>query len=255
MFLAFDLVDKLKFQNPTSFLEKGRALKASSTRQVKAKLETFLNPNGSLDGSAMQVDWFPLITSDVFISHSHRDEERALMLAGWLSINFDLRPFIDSCVWGNSNDLLRMIDDEYCWNQNTETFSYEKRNGSTSHVHMMLATALAKMIDKTECAMILRTSNSITSEEATEKTASPWLFWEIATMSVIRRRSPSRGLVKKAQEILGETRKDLKIEYLLDLMSMNQIDNDILNKWIRACDADSLRGSKTLDVLYALVAK
>ena len=63
----------------------------------------------------MQANWFPQIKADIFISHSHKDKGLALALAGWLEETFGLTAFIDSCVWGYANKLLKMIDDEYCY--------------------------------------------------------------------------------------------------------------------------------------------
>ena len=45
-----------------------------------------------------------------------------------------------------SNDLLRRIDENYCRHSNGISFDYNKRNYSTSHVHMMLSIALSKML-------------------------------------------------------------------------------------------------------------
>ncbi|MCC5439660.1 hypothetical protein [Clostridium botulinum] len=43
-----------------------------------------------------------------------------------------------------------MIDNNYCFNKDTETYDYIKRNYSTSHVYIMLSTALSMMIDRAE---------------------------------------------------------------------------------------------------------
>jgi len=40
-------------------------------------------------------------------------------------------------------------------------YDYELRNYTTSHVHMMLSTALTEMIDNTECIMFYNTSLSV----------------------------------------------------------------------------------------------
>lgn len=42
-----------------------------------------------------------------------------------------------------------------------KTYDYNLRNYTTSHVHMMLATALTEMIDNTECIMFYNTPNSV----------------------------------------------------------------------------------------------
>src|SRR5574344_1933956 len=126
--------------------------------KVIEKISSFADEDDSLDGSKMQENWFPKIKADIFISHSHNDED--LALAGWLKETFGVTAFIESCVWGYVNKLLKKIDDVYCFNGN-HSYSYEKRNYSTSHVHMMLSVALTQMIDNTECLFFLNTPNSL----------------------------------------------------------------------------------------------
>jgi len=232
--------------------EAGQKLWNENATQVRTKLETFLRNDGSLDGSEMQKDWFPQVNADVFISHSHQDQMLAIRLAGWLSRQFDLRPFIDSCVWGNSEVLLKIIDDEYCWNPGKETYSYEKRNRSTSHVHMMLSVALTKMIDNTECAWVLNTQNSITSKDVIERTRSPWIFSEISTMRLIRRKGAEthRQQVKLAKAIAMGRRADalIDISYLAPLDSFAKVNAMTLQTW--KTTSSSLHA---LDLLYRLV--
>lgn len=66
-----------------------------------------------INGSEIQKECFPVIDADVFISHSHNDEDLANALAGWLHKKFDLKVFIDSNVWEYSDDLLTEINDKY----------------------------------------------------------------------------------------------------------------------------------------------
>ena len=62
---------------------------------------------------------------------------------------------------GYCDDLLRQIDNEHCKKEDGKTYDYNLRNYTTSHVHMMLSTALTEMIDKTECIMFYNTPNSV----------------------------------------------------------------------------------------------
>lgn len=252
MFRAFDA--KINWPSPSSELyDAGLAIWEDSAAQVRTKLKTFLRSDGSLDGSEMQQNWFPQVGADVFISHSHQDQRLAIALAGWLSNTFGLRPFIDSCVWGNADELLKIIDDEHCRDDPAKAlYSYEKRNRSTSHVHMMLATALTMMIDNTECAWILNTQKSITTESVIQRTHSPWIFSEIATMRLVRRKNPTahRERVKLAKSVLlGRTANfDINISYLTPLDSFAQLDTSILREWASTPDV-----GHSLDRLYALV--
>src|SRR5690606_26606894 len=84
-----------------------------------------------IDGSKLQADWFPNIEADIFISHSHRDKDLAIALSEYLYQNFDLNVFIDSCIWGYSDEHLKIIDDKYCLNSDQTTYNYSKRNYST----------------------------------------------------------------------------------------------------------------------------
>lgn len=141
-------------------------------KQVKNVLRNYVLKDGVIDGSIMQSNWFPKVEADVFISHSHKDEKRAIALAGWLYKKFGIKSFIDSCIWGYSNDLLKLIDKEHCYQEETNTYDYNLRNYSTSHVHMMLSVALTMMIDNTEC-ILSNTPNSITTSSIINKTESP----------------------------------------------------------------------------------
>lgn len=214
-----------------SLIREGKSAFEENCEIVKESLEAFLN-NGSIDGSQLQEHWFPQIEADIFLSHSHKDMDLAIGLAAWLKQEFSLNLFIDSCIWGYSDDLLKQLDERYCLNPGGETYSYQKRNGSTSHVHMMLNTALSKMIDQAECLFFLNTPNSITSKSAIEKTHSPWIYSEIAISEVVRRKSPARLRTKIAKLLEGEVfRGSLDIEYSLDLRSMKDIEIETLKGW------------------------
>jgi hypothetical protein len=200
----------------------------------------------------MSAQWFPEIKADVFISHSHRDRRLALELAGWLSTTLRITPFVDSDVWGNSDYLLREIDDALCWSAERGVYSYERRNESTSHVHMMLATALSKMIDATECVLFINTPNSITPAEAVEKTLSPWIFYELATVAQTRRRSPMdhRAVVKETTFAQKKALDEVLIEYDVNLSSLTIIDADVLNAW--KSQFQETLPDFALDILYEL---
>ena len=73
----------------------------------------------------------------------------------------------------------------YC--SNGTSFDYDKRNYSTSHVHMMLSIALSRMIDKCESVFFLNSENSISIAEeiSKERTASPWIYNELSLADMI----------------------------------------------------------------------
>ena len=198
------------------------------------KINSFVGDNGSLDGSKMQANWFPQIKADIFISHSHKDENLALALAGWLKVTFGLSAFIDSCVWGYTNDLLRIIDDRYCRNVNRNSYNYNKRNYSTSHVHMMLSVALSQMIDNTECLFFLNTPHSLTPNTTINQTESPWIYSEIAISRLVRKKKLEEYrnvALLESRQIFSAIKDTLKVQYDLPTDHLTDIDADILKRW------------------------
>jgi hypothetical protein len=208
---------------------------AKDSQQVEFILNTFVNSDNTLDGSTIQNFWFPQIEADIFISHSHKNKEEAIALAGWLSHNFKLRTFIDSCIWGYSNKLLLILDKEHCWMPNRGVYDYNLRNHSTSHVHMMLSTALTMMIDKCECLFFLNTPHSIKSYEKTDKTESPWIYSEIATTKIIEKKDPGRviELTETYSNFDGgdEIKKGMTMTYDVDLSHLTALDLNNINNW------------------------
>jgi hypothetical protein len=249
MYRAFNLGD-IHFKSDV-FAVKGASLIAANKSSVTKALDAFLL-DGKPDGSKMTENWFPEIKADVFISHSHKDRRLALELAGWLSTQLHITAFIDSAVWGSADNLLKNVDDALCFNPGGQTNSYEKRNESTSHVHMMLATALAKMIDKPECVIFVSTPNSITVVEAIEKTCSAWIFYELATVGQTRRRVPAehRPTLKEAAFGAKRALDEILIEYEVDISALTTIGADTLNKWGRQFE-EELRDFP-LDILYEI---
>jgi hypothetical protein len=225
-------------------------LQSHVKKRIHEGLEKYLNTEAVLDGTMMQEDWFPNVNAHVFISHSHQDEKLAGLLADKLYENFKILSFIDSFVWGFADELLKKIDDKYCKNKSIGSYDYKKRNYSTSHVHMMLATALTKMIDKAECLVFLNTPNSVSTNGIIAQTYSPWIYHEIATTKTIRIKRPGRvtkqihGLTKEAAEKLMES---LKIGYKVDFDNLTILDHNFLGKWV---DSGKTSPQDALDFLY-----
>jgi hypothetical protein len=229
--------------------EDGAPLRASQRAHVEKLLSAFKDSDGDLIASKLTADWFPDIAARVFISHAHEDSLLATRLAGFLHCHFELTSFIDSTVWGSSDQLLKMIDKEYCWQPESKTYSYEKRNRSTSHVHMMLSMALAKMINTCECVIFLNTPASISSADYINEqaTTSPWIYSEIAMTSLIQRRDPSAHRLRKSIVVMDEA---LKMKFDVDLGHLTAISGADIKSWLKG--ATSAKGSRALDVLYKM---
>ena len=220
---------------------------------MKSKLLKMIK-NCSLTTQALNADsiwdeWFPIVKADVFISHSSKDAGLARSFADWLKQKHQLTSFIDSEIWGHSDELLKDLDNEYCLNHGGETYSYEKRNGSTAHVHMMLSYALTRMIDRAECFIFLESHNSVTAEESVNGTYSPWIFHELATVDTIKIKKPKRIILKAISqnyELFTES-FTLQIRYPILGKRLREIDSSVLSTWT-ACSQKSQEHS--LDLLY-----
>ena len=209
---------------------------------------------GVLDGALIQEDWFPMVRTPVFISHSHKDLALAKKFAGWLWGRFKITSFIDSCIWGYADDLLKIIDDKYCLNDNKRTYNYKKRNLSTSHIHMMLMTALSKMIDKSECVFFLNTPNSNIAEGIKSSTLSPWIYGEIEISRLIEKKRPPRQYTRIYDHggRIIEIKEQLAIKYPLNLGHFYNLSHEVLLKW----DTSALYNAEdALDKLYKLTNK
>lgn len=211
-----------------------------------------------LDAEIIQNDWFPEINAHVFISHSHADIELAKRFAGWLYQRFGIVSFIDSCVWGYADDLLEKLDNKYCKNPTRETYNYEQRNLSTAHVHMMLMTALNKMIDKTECVFFINTPNSNIGNGGNPITMSPWIYGEIETSRLIKKKYPERDGIeyKKGGEILLEGKK-IDMIYPLDMGHFYSLEFGHLSTWKwKMIELGSNKNPlRALDELYNITPK
>ena len=217
---------------------------------VQENLQAFMYGNNTLDASQMQSNWFPQTRAHVFLSHSHRDAHNAIAFAGWLYHFFSIDAFIDSAIWGYCDNLIQIIDNEYSRGADGE-FDYIKRNISTSHVHMMLSTALTMMIDKTECLFFMDSPNSIMPTESIEKTASPWIYFEIATSQMIQKKAPVRTTVFESAETEQEyLKRSLTMAYELDLNHLSELNRPDLDYWSTAKQYHSPESA--LDELYSI---
>jgi len=224
-----------------SYLEVGKVVHGAVKKVFRETLNPYMRQDGILDATKMQANWFPQISADVFISHAHKDEDLAIALAGWLYQSFELVAFIDSCAWGHSNDLLKIIDKEYCYKPNSQTYDYDRRNYSTSHVHMMLATALTRMMDNCECLFFLNTPASITVEEAVSdqgQTLSPWIYHEIAMSQMLRQKDSATHRANSVLKAFNEAKAppELRMTYdvsLSHLLNIKKLDLDLWQIYLR----------------------
>ena len=151
---------------------------------------------------SIEENFFPNVRSQVFLSHSSRDKENALMLAGYLWDECKIEVFIDSMLWGYCDVLLRQLDEFYS-RTGTHRYNYGDRNITTAQVHVLLNMALARMINNTECFVFLESENSITNHDrhiSSEETASPWIYSELLLSEIIQKRTPKEHRIQHINE-------------------------------------------------------
>ncbi|WP_282020153.1 hypothetical protein [Planomicrobium okeanokoites] len=272
MYKAFQYKDELSIfseEEREKYSDIGKRLYDSQKHTISNDLKSFYLKNGVLNGTKLKESWFPSIEAHVFFSHSHVDKDVAIILAGYLYDKFNIISFIDSNVWGYANDLLKEIDNKYCKNTESNTYNYSARNFSTSHIHMMLNTALMEMIDKTECIIFINTDNSIESLKDTieHATYSPWIYSELNMIKFMKLNPPKRTL-EKVEKSFGETEKRLFFESLTigyhvteELEGLNKLSNKHLVKLSREASReqilkshydDSIMPGIVLDSLYSM---
>lgn len=221
-------------------------------------LDQFIN-GGEIAGDALKKHWFSDVSPHVFISHSHKDEALAMGLAGYL-LDIGIEPFVDSLVWGNSNSLLQSIDNSFCLDDEKKYYIYQSRNYSTSHVHMMLASALAETIDRADAVIFLNTPNSIEAKSAKnagdDVTASPWIYHELVTTKLVRRQGfGGRDRVRPALEhAFDHAHVEKRVEANLKVLHKPPMDHlvDLTHQSLAQVKAKQMRGLAALDLLYTL---
>lgn len=194
-----------------AFVEKKQQFKKHIRRAV-------VPVSGIIKGDTLKDSYFPSTLFngsdyDVFISHSHNNEPDAHILATWLEKFRGLICFVDSFAWGSADQLLKEIDDKYCIKQrkrNGNSYYYNKRNFTTSHVHAILSMALLDTIRHSKYCIFIESTESVPlSSKLKKETLSPWLYEEIKFMQLLQ---PRREVIMFS-EGLEKAITDCKIAY------------------------------------------
>lgn len=253
MFSAYDLkIDSDFFDDTFCTLKNYKNYKKIGENHLSSQLAPFKDKiqklvlSDTMNGSEIQKKCFPEVDADIFISHSHNDKNLANSLAGWLYEEFGLKVFIDSNVWEYSNNLLNKINDKYSnkqINQNGEfLYDYRSCNYASQHVNIMLSTALQKMIDKVECIILLNTDNSISvfdnHKKKLNQTYSPWIYSEILSTQIIRKkplfyyREYRNDEIRAAFESSSENYFAFQITYDVSLEHLVKLNGSDLQRWL-----------------------
>lgn len=232
------------------FYSLGQESFSSQKQYVRNSLDKYLSPEGVLQISEVEKDWFPSIKADVFLSHSHKDEKKIIAFAGYLSY-IGISAFIDSCVWGYANNLLKQLDNAYCVQYNKPNgghiYDYDKRNESTAVIHTLLNGALLKMIDSTECLMFIDTPNSIRMKDVSNGvTNSGWIYSELLMSKYICPKVPNR-LRHNCRFDESYSAFNLLVDYDVDITHLINLSFDDI---LKAQNGDRCKGTDILDRLY-----
>jgi hypothetical protein len=188
LFLDLKLKNYSPGHLPSKPDEKQRFLERHEERLIALE-KYLLDENSLLDADKIQADIFPAMPADVFISHSHSDREGAIDIALALE-RIGLTAFVDSCVWGHADDLLKKIDGEFCIPEGWTSYSYDLRNRTTTNVHLILNSALQGMIERSELFIFIESKNSVKVGEYVNKSeflSSPWIHSELMFANRVRR--------------------------------------------------------------------
>lgn len=271
MFVAFNFKDIESFKSvlnsgvsQTRYRARGKTLFEEDKVKIKDTIEKYYleSKQTLLDGNKIMEEWFPLVESEIFISHSHADIEDIYELVGFLHIEFEIKAFIDSSVWGYADELLKMIDDKHCKNKNIDTYNYNKRNVTTSNVYLMLLNSLQNMIDNTECVIFVQTPNSVKkiTDQFEDSTYSPWIFSELNMVEKIRIKKPIRNYdfkvhrnFEKRAEVNEVLLENVQVVYKINeqISKLETLSNEDLMKWKRT-KANIPSPQRNLDRLYLL---
>ncbi len=182
------------------------AVVEAHTNSVNAKrvdLGKYLMKDGSsIDAELIAEHLFPKFNCDVFISHSYDDQDMAIQLAHELKKK-GVNAFVDSVVWGSSYELLKVIDKNYSKPEGSQFFDYERRNRSTAHVYMMLATSLQRMIMQSSTLLFLNTDRSVSTKRSVQgksMTHSPWIHMELVFSKMMWEVTQGAVMLESAME-------------------------------------------------------
>lgn len=240
-------------------------------KDIFVKVEDYLlNGYNTLSASQIESSLFPSFEADVFISHSHKDEDDVIRLALMLE-DMGLDVFVDSCYWGYAGDLQKKIDDKFCRIIGSSTsYDYQSVLHTSANINNVLTSALHGMIDKAELFLFLGTENSVLlSDEFSgkEKLTSPWISSELLFADRVRRTKkrirPSLEANAMDSAVNEEIELRKSVEFIYDFPELQSLSWVDFYNWICSYKIENstrfyefhkkLSGLNHLDILYKLM--
>ena len=189
-------------------------------------VDDFQLTGGTINATKMQENCFPQIDADVFISHSHKDENLAIALSGLLA-ECGRKPFVDSKVWTFFDTVLKKLNMKFSRNAQGR-YDYDNCMKIAGNIHTMLVSSLAMMIKQSDCVVFLNTPNSITIGKNLAYTWSPWIYTELLL---------TRLMLPDARKMLNESRtlsEQVKFMYSLNTDFLKSVN---LSDLLHTCSA------------------
>ncbi|MDC4876282.1 hypothetical protein OHW01_18325 [Acinetobacter baumannii] len=238
-----------------SYLDVSKYREKNENRLIKIQ-DYLLDRKNTLSVDKISENLFLDIKPDIFLSHSHADENDAIRLAILIEKELKLNVFIDSCIWGDAFKLLRKIDNIY--SLDGDTFDYHIRNHTTSNIFMILNSALHRIIDNCEAFIFLGTDKSIPITDTFEDKkylSSPWIYSELQFAKLVRRTKPRR-ISFESRDIKTESAFDSAVDFAYSIpMTDAALSNRKLRNWIEDYQYYTTnRNIHPLDTLYKAIS-
>lgn len=197
MYVGFEINEYYNLTNPSkNDIDNFKNQAKGNCAKLSKYLIGVIDGKELIDAQKISDHIFPIREADIFLSHSHADEDKAIELAISLQ-DKGLKVFVDSCVWGYFHELLDNLNEVYAQPVRKDKkiiYDYRKAISLTAGVHMMLMGALHSMIKRSEIFIFLNTDNSVPLEsyQKFDRTFSPWIYSELQFSFHVENDTPKR---------------------------------------------------------------
>ncbi|GAA8254681.1 toll/interleukin-1 receptor domain-containing protein [Helicobacter pylori] len=120
-----------------------------------------------------------LKNTQVFLSHSHADKNKALKVKNYLESETNHRVFIDSLFWDYKDNVLNKLA------------KYDNTSKIKDAFTLILRESLQDMIEKCPYFVFLQSNNSVSDQGLSRTTYSAWVYEELKIAHSIRESRPT----------------------------------------------------------------
>ncbi|MBQ8024133.1 MAG: hypothetical protein IJ254_07715 [Succinivibrio sp.] len=211
--------------------------------EVDKKVVFNMLSTGKIDVEKVKKIFFPQMSGcDIFLSHYHEYNGPSICLKNFLEYEIKLSVFVDSELWANVYDLLKIFDDEYSSTGEHGKYNYEKRNETTANLYMILISSLMEMISSSKFFLFVdhcdKTENKIS-------VSSPWIYLELLCANYFQK---SRQSSFNGSESFS-LNESLVFDYLAPSTKLKEITCSTLNSLVTK---DYLNNYHFINNLYKL---